>query len=556
MIEKVKISYGILDQTIGEDNKNYSVSSKTIYCDLSQTLNSNYDKDKLTYLENDYFLLDGTFKFPDNMTYDLGYESLNLSDSQGFINEYVEYQFENEHDSYGIQIYFRTLINDFTIEYYNGGTLLDTISITNNSDLRYTNKKAILGWNKVKIGIYKIANVYQRARISNIVFGINDDYDENYIMEISASKTTSINNDNSNSSEVSVSFFNEGRFDINNLRDLPVGLQSGAKLSVYFNNKLFNEYIVDSTKVDDEGYKITLEGYDKLYYANDTFYGKGKVYSEGRTLYDWAIDVANDGNLQVQVDDSLKNIISKGYIGFVPHREALRMICEASNSIMIVEEGIIKIVQYNKNVIGDISDDEILEDTFSIENDEKCLGVKLTKYNYVLGSNEVGLAEIQDIVLTGENQEIEVEYSSYPSLPLKVVYKTDSSMQIISQELYSDRAKFVIKGNKGDTSWITILGKNYTENTSIISKGFVEQNYKEIKNTLITETDNANSVLDFQFTNSTNLYTYGATLYSDKDFKLLDATKIKNYNVIVVGLMYNLNEDENSLDIVSVDNNG
>ena len=60
----------------------------------------------------------------------------------------------------------------------------------------------------------------------------------------------------------------------------------------------------------------------------------------------------------------------------------------------------------------------------------------------------------------------------------------------------------------------------------------------------------------FQFTNSTNLYTYGATLYSDKDFKLLDATKIKNYNVIVVGLMYNLNEDENSLDIVSVDNHG
>lgn len=556
MIEKIKISYGILDQTIGEDNKNYSVSSKTIYCDLSQTLNNNHDKDKLTYLENDYFLLDGTFKFLKNDTYDLGFESLNLSDNQGYLNEYIQYQFENEHDSYGIQIYFGTIINDFIIEYYNEETLLETISITDNNELTYNNHNVVLGWNKVKISVYKIANKYQRARISNIVFGINDEYDEDYIMEISASKTTSINNDNTNSSDVSVSFFNDGRFDIHNLRDLPIGLQSGAKLSVYFDNKLFNDYIVDSTKVDDEGYKITLNGYDKLYYANDTFYGKGKVYSEGRSLYDWAVDVAEDGKLEIEIDDSLKNIISKGYIGYVPHREALRLICEASNSIMIVEEGIIKIVNYNKNVIGDISDDEILEDTFNIENDEKCLGIKLTKYNYVLGSNEVGLAEIQDIVLTGENQEIEVEYSSYPSLPLKVVYKTDSTMQIISQELYSDRAKFVVKGNKGDTSWITITGKSYTENTSILNKGYVEQNYKEIKNTLITEIDNANSVLDFQFTNSTNLYTYGSTLYSDKDFKLLDATSIQNHNVILVGLMYNINEDDNSIDMVGVDNNG
>lgn len=556
MIEKIKISYGILDQTINDDNKNYLVSSKTIYCDVANTLNNNFNKNKLTYLENDYFLLDGTFNFPNSVKYDVGYESLNLSDSQGYINEYVEYQFENEHDSYGIQVYFGTIINDFIIEYYNGETLLNSFSITDNTNISYTNSNAVLGWNKVRFNIYKISNNYQRARINNIIFGINDEYDENYIMNINASKTTSINNDNSNSSEVSVSFFNDGRFNIHNLKDLPIGLQSGAKLLVYFDDVLFNEYIVDSTKVEDEGYKITLNGYDKLYYANDTFYGKGKVYSEGRSLYDWAIEVANDGKLDIEVDNSLKNIISKGYISYVPHREALRLICEASNSILLVEEGKIKIVPFNKINIDNINDDEIVEETFNVENQEKCLGIKLTKYSYVLSKEEIGLAEIQDIGLTGEEQEIEVEYSTSPALPLQVAYKTDSSMKIISQELYSDRAKFVVKGNNGDTAWITILGKSYNVSTQILNKGYIDQNFKEIKNTLITETDNANNVLDYQFTNSTNLYTYGATLYTDKKLDLLNTTKIQNYNVIITNLMYNINEDDNSIDMVGVDNNG
>lgn len=556
MIEKVKISYGILDQTIDEDNKEYLVSSKTIYCDVADTLNNNFKKEKLTYLEQNYFLLDGTFNFPNGKVYDVGYESLNLSDSQGYINEYVEFQFDNEHDSYGIQVYFGTLINDFIIEYYNGQTLLNSVSITDNTNISYTNSNAVLGWNKVRLSVYKISNNYQRARINNIVFGINDEYDENYIINISASKTTSINNDNTNSSEVNVSFFNDGRFNIHNLRDLPIGLQSGAKLLVYFDDKLFNEYIVDSTKVEDEGHKITLNGYDKLYYANDTYYGKGKIYSDGRSLYDWAIEVAEDGKIDIEVDESLKNIISKGYISYVPHREAFRLICEASNSILLVEEGKIKIVPFNKININNITDDEIVEESFNVENQEKCLGIKLTKYSYVLSKEEIGLAEIQDIGLTGEEQEIEVEYSTYPALPLQVAYKTDSSMQIISQELYSDRAKFIVKGNNGDIAWITIIGKSYNVSTQTINKGYINQNFKEIKNTLITETDNANNVLNYQFTNSTNLYTYNSTLYTDKKLDLLNATKIQNYNVILTSLMYNINEDENNIDMVGVDNNG
>lgn len=575
IIEGVKVSYGVIDQTIEDDTITGTASEDSDYSDTDNTLSSPITRDKITYLEEDYFLLDGSHVFPEaGQSYNVGWESESLSDASGNINEYIEYQFGELHDSYGVQIVFPDdcPADTFTLAYYNGSTLVGTRTVTGNTATLYSNYDGRLRWNKVRLTFLKV-NPQQRARLWQITFGVNDMYDENMLISVSASRTTDLTGDYDDSGEFSFQFFNNGRFNLNNINDLPIGLQEGLKVVIYTRKKGSNEYIPfghffsENIDVGENGSVVTVTGYDELYALGDTTYRNGIVYPEGRSLYAWAQEVAEDAGIELMIDDAFKNIISTGYITEVPHREALRLIAEAGNGILVIDKnGNIALKVHNPTEKGTVGVNDIVEGTHSIENTDKYLGVDITKYTFSAASEDQGLGYLEEVGLTSEPQEIDIVYSEYPAVvsSIQVFVDTTTSAQVISTKIYSDHCIVTLTGTTGDSTFVTITGRPYNRATTKVTRGSTAKNIKAIESNYLITGDIADDVADYQYERVVNKYTHKAEIVSETDFDLGDHIEIDTENSAVstqstgdgqyiTSVAFNISYDENETTIEALD---
>ena len=541
IIDGVRINYGIMDQTIQDDTITPSASENSAYSNANIPLESGVSYDKITYLEEDYFKLDGLHVFPiSGNTYNVGWESASLSDMSGNIAEYIEYIFSNTHDSYGVNIRFPDYCpaDTFTVAYYKDSTLIGERTVTGNTETIYSNNDVRLQWNKVRLTFTKV-NPQQRARLWQVVFGVNDTYNEDMLISVSASRTTDLTGDYDDSGEFSFQFFNDGRFNIRTTNDLPIGLQEGLKVTVYVKKRgsatyvPFGNYYSETTDVAENGQVITVSGYDELYNLGDTTYSNGIVYPEGRSLYDWAQEIADDAGIELTIDDVFKNIISTGYITEVPHREALRLIAEAGNGIIVIDaNGNISLKKHTPTEKVELTADDIVEGSYSVENSDKYLGINVTKYTFSTASAEQELGHLDEIGLTQEPQEIEIVYSEYPAVisTIQVFVDTTSSATITATKIYSDRCIITLTGAAGDTTFITVTGKPYNKATTAITRGSTVKNIKTIESNYLITGDIANDVADYQYERVVNKYNHSAEIVSSTDFDLGDHVEMNTEN--------------------------
>lgn len=541
IIDGVRINYGIMDQTIQDDTITPSASENSAYSNANIPLESGVSYDKITYLEEDYFKLDGSHVFPiSGNTYNVGWESASLSDTSGNIAEYIEYIFSNTHDSYGVNIRFPDYCpaDTFTVAYYKDSTLIGERTVTGNTETIYSNNDVRLQWNKVRLTFTKV-NPQQRARLWQVVFGVNDTYNEDMLISVSASRTTDLTGDYDDSGEFSFQFFNDGRFNIRTTNDLPIGLQEGLKVTVYVKKRgsatyvPFGHYYSETTDVAENGQVITISGYDELYNLGDTTYRNGIVYPEGRSLYDWAQEIADDAGIELTIDDAFKNIISTGYMTEVPHREALRLIAEAGNGIIVIDaNGNISLKKHTPTEKGELTADDIVEGSYSVENSDKYLGINVTKYTFSAASAEQELGHLDEIGLTQEPQEIEIVYSEYPAVisTIQVFVDTTSSATITATKIYSDRCIITLTGTAGDTTFITVTGKPYNKATTAITRGSTVKNIKTIESNYLITGDIADDVADYQYEHVVNKYNHSAEIVSSTDFDIGDHVEMNTEN--------------------------
>lgn len=575
IIDGVRINYGVIDQTIQDDTITPSASENSAYSNANIPLQSGITYDKIAYLEKDYFRLDGSHVFPvSGNTYNVGWESESLSDTSGNINEYIEYVFSNTHDSYGVQITFPTYCapDTFTLAYYNNDTLVGTRTVTGNTATTYSNYDVRLQWNKVRLTFTKVSP-QQRARLWQIVFGINDVYNEDTLISVSASRTTDLTGDYDDSGDFSFQFFNDGRFDIRTINELPIGLQEGLKVTVYIRKRgsttyvPFGNYYSENTEVAENGQVITVSGYDELYLLGDTTYRKGIVYPEGRSLYDWAAEVAEDAGITLAIDSAFSAIISTGYITEVPHREALRLIAEAGNGILVIDaNGNIALKKHTPAEKGALTADDIVEGSYSIENTDKYLGINVTKYTFSAASADQELGHLDEIGLTAEPQEIEIVYSEYPAVisTVQVFVDTTSSATITATKIYSDRCIITLTGTTGDTTFVTVTGKPYNSATTVVTRGSTAKNIKTIESNYLITGNIADDVADYQYSHVVNKYNHSAEIVSENNYDLGDHVEINTENdadntratgegQYITRVGFNLSYDEHSETIEAID---
>ena len=538
IVDGVKIDYGIIDQTIDEDTVTDGSSENSEFSDVQNTIGVSVTKTKIAYLEKDYFALDGSHVFPETgNTYDVGWESESLSDVSGNIDEYIEYIFGNLHDSYGIQITFpdNCAADTFKIAYYNGSTLVgEEKTVTGNAAQVYSNYDVRLQWNKVRLTFAKI-NPQQRARLWQVVFGVNDVFDEDTLISVSASGATDFAGDYDDCGEFSFQFYNEGRFDVRTINDLPIGLQEGLKVTVYVKPRGSDTYVVygnyysEQTVVEENGMIITVSGYDELYRLNDTTFRKGIVYPNGRSLAEWAQEVAEDAGIDIEIDDAFKSIMSSGYITEVPHREALRLIAEAGCGILLVgSDGKIRLKKHAPKDAGELNADDIVEGSYNVESGEKYLGVNVIKYSFSAAKEEQELGYLEEVGLTSEPQEIEITYSQFPAIvsTVQVFVDTTSSAQISDLKVYSDRCVFNITGTDGDSSFVTVTGTPYNNATTNVTRGSTLKNIKKVENNYLITGDIADDVADYQYNRVVGKYKHTLEMVSDKIIGVSDEVDV------------------------------
>ena len=544
LLDGVRVSYGVVDQSIYDDTVTDNSSDKSEYAAAENTINA-ADRVQLSYLEKNYFLLDGTFVFPESGTaYNVGWESEAISDDNGAINSYIEYQFANVHDSYGIQLIFPPYCaaKDFTITYYKDTALVGSVTVNGNTSQRYANYDVRLQWNRVRITFTKV-NSRQRARLWEVTFGVSDEYDENTLISISASRSTDFSGDYDDCGEFSFQFYNDGRFNIKDINDLPVGLQEGLSVIVYVRKKgstvytPFGKYFSENTAVEDNGRTITVTGYDELYGLNDSTYRNGIVYPNGRSLKAWAEEVAADAGIELTVDSAFDNDISTGYITEVPHREALRLIAEAGNGVLIVDKnGSLSLIKNGIKTDRTLTADDIVDGGYSVENTNKYLGIQITKYTYGAAKESVELGHLEEVLITNDPQELEIVYSQYPVLVDTVqVFTESASVSITDKKVYADRIVFNVSANTNITSFITVTGTPYNTATTTVTRGSTVKNVKKIENNYLITGSLAESVADYQAGRVINKYNRTAEIVTDTEYDLGNRVNIITENARSAG---------------------
>lgn len=606
IIDDVKIDFGIIDQTVVKEIEQKTVgisaSSNSKYSlpfNASNTVNVVAPHEKIAYLEKDYFLLDGSFTFPEtNKQYDVGWESENVSrETSGEINDYIEYTFQDTHVSYGIQLYFRDdcIAKDFNIAFYQDSDFLGEINAKDNNDAVYTDYSAFLYWNKVRITFTKV-NAGQRARLSEITFGVNETFTADNLVDVTASRRTDISGDYNDCGDFSFSFYNE-KLDIRNIKGLAMGLMEWLRTTIYVKYRgrdeleRFGEYYSETADVQEKGKVVSITGFDGLYKLNESEFHKGRIYPEGRSLANWAREIADDAGVEVEIDPVFETIISHGYITDVPHREAFRLTAEAGNGIIIVEpSGVIHLKQLQMHDIAELTDDVIVEDSLVIENPDKNLGVSVTAYEYImpiksyeseeeLTQDTTELSYIEEVGLTEQTQSFDIVYAQYPvwigditikstgekvTSPQIFIDTANTNAEVTNIVRYADHISFDITlmspsnpkydpSKVQNTTFITITGRPYSTVASTVIEGSNVKNVKEIKDNYLIDVGLAPKVAKYQYDVIARKYSYAAEIVTDDIVDLEDRTVIQSNHVLIEGVAFSLAYGEHSVTIEGID---
>lgn len=140
---------------------------------------------KLATLEQNQFLLDGSYNLPDTENGEVGWWSEKMSASNGVFEtpQVLEFLFTADRSSVGFMIVFDEKANefatDFTIEIFDGeGILLSEDAITDNKEHTFIAETPVSGYRKVRITFARTSKAYRRVRVCEVVFGIIQTFDE------------------------------------------------------------------------------------------------------------------------------------------------------------------------------------------------------------------------------------------------------------------------------------------------------------------------------------------------------------------------------------------
>ena len=386
----------------------YAASSTAFYNEFSELIDDNAEHARAWgTLEDFQFLLNGTIQLMPDSVVDImqqqnGFVSEEMSDAQGNINVTLTCSYTQQVSTVGRTLFFDpsydAVPSDFTIVYYRTGSEIARDEVSGNTSYTHTSKVAVSRYDQMIITFTKTTRPYRRIHLTEDIPGVYTTYADKDVVSLNITQSVDIFSEELTVGEIDLTIQNiTKQLDILNAEGLERYLQRRQPIEIRL-NLVFPDDSVESILVaywELSTWKSNKGALDATFTIRDPIdkltsgeYIKGVLPRSFVSFYDLAKSVLDDAGVkEYTIDSELHNVYTKACLPIAEHKELLRMIAQATQSVVIPEaDGSIHVkyispLIYGYNALTDGAFNK--SDTWTLSNASLS-----TDYLYV-GSNSV-----------------------------------------------------------------------------------------------------------------------------------------------------------------------
>lgn len=523
----LKVKFNIVDP---ETNPDLSSNSEEIFSDLDNIKETTIPQSKnYATLEKNFWLLNDSQPIYGSEEFEQTYVSSYMSDKNCLFSDKACITLTSSVylTTLGLTMVFDSIDKNYAkklkVKAYRDSTMImdKDYTLSSYSDrLIFADNEELVRWNKIEIYFIESSLPYRRIRVNQLLFGIMETYtDENLISAESKEKTTMIN------SELPTHTF---KFTIDNMNKLfnpdnpqgwyryilqqqPISYEWGYQLDDGTIEWILGGKMLLTGSVEVGENQVSFSTTSLINYLTKV-YKKGVYNSSGRSLYDLAVDVLEDSNIdssQYNLWSGLKSIKTDAPLPKLEARQLLQIIATTGNCILFTNrENVINIQPFNYVLNPDGMSYDFITSNPVVKVQSELHNTIIYINHYSKEDNVGELFKNESLEITG-TKTIEIEYDLATDISATITGGT-----IVNANYYGRYAILKITNTGEDTISLKVSGKKINNSQTIDSKQFNDDGENiEYKNDLITqmvESSKETKLKDFigNWYNNRNIYSF------------------------------------------------
>lgn len=523
----LKVKFNIVDP---ETNPDLSSNSEEIFSDLDNIKETTIPQSKnYATLEKNFWLLNDSQPIYGSEELEQTYVSSYMSDKNCLFSDKACITLTSSVylTTLGLTMVFDSIDKNYAkklkVKAYRDSTMVmdKDYTLSSYSDrLIFADNEELVRWNKIEIYFIESSLPYRRIRVNQLLFGIMETYtDENLISAESKEKTTMIN------SELPTHTF---KFTIDNMNKLfnpdnpqgwyryilqqqPISYEWGYQLDDGTIEWILGGKMLLTGSVEVGENQVSFSTTSLINYLTKV-YKKGVYNSSGRSLYDLAVDVLEDSNIdssQYNLWSGLKSIKTDAPLPKLEARQLLQIIATTGNCILFTNrENVINIQPFNYVLNPDGMSYDFITSNPVVKVQSELHNTIIYINHYSKEDNVSELFKNESLEITG-TKTIEIEYDLATDISATITGGT-----IVNANYYGRYAILKITNTGEDTIFLKVSGKKINNSQTIDSKQFNDDGENiEYKNDLITqmvESSKETKLKDFigNWYNNRNIYSF------------------------------------------------
>lgn len=497
----LKVKFKIVDP---ETNPDLSSNSEEVFSDLDNIKETIIPQTKnYATLEKNFWLLNDSQPIYGSEELEQTYISSYMSDKNCLFTDKACITLTSSVylTTLGLTMVFDDIDKNYAkklnVKAYRDNALIMNKDYTLNSyreRLIFADNDELVRWNKIEIYFVESSLPYRRIRVNQLLFGIMETYtDENIINAESKEKTTMIN------SELPTHTF---KFTIDNMNKLfnpdnpegwyryilqqqPISYEWGYQLDDGTIEWILGGNMLLTGSVDVGENQVTFSTTSFINYLTKP-YKKGVYNANGRSLYDLAVDVLEDSNIdssQYNLWEGLKLLKTDAPLPKLEARQLLQIIATTGNCILFTNRENIINIQPFSYILSPYGM------SYDFITSNPVVKVQSELHNAIIYINHYSIDEAVSELFKNESLEIagttkiEIEYDLATDVSTTITGGT-----IVSSNYYGRYAVLEITNNSDDPVSLKVMGKKINVSQTIDSKNYNDDGENiEYKNDLITQ---------------------------------------------------------------------
>lgn len=468
---------------------------------LPQVTNRNFDALNFASFEPGGWPLDGSVVIPpkpDEMPEaEIGLVMQDLSDEYGYYDtpQVVMLATQGTYNLLAVTLDFGfSPAADFAIDLYNGEALQYHHEAVDNTGRRYIMRQAVDSVNKIVITIVRSALPFRKVRLVECLFGVSLQYDKSTGYGLGITEVIDPLNERVPASDMRLTVDNFAQdFNLFDPTSLYEYFQDRQELIARIGAQMadgavgyvpMGTYYLQRPQLKGNLTMLELQAVNLLGVLAETTYSKG-IYKTA-SLAEFTEDVADDAGLSVRYPDSWENASMTAYIPSVTHAEALRMLAQATGTLLRVNrDDVIEFLEIGQDIIDTLTPNDYRADEGFAPSDDDIINtvqVEVTALSVSSTAEELAKAE-------GEGTH-HIKYD-----PSTSQSATINGGTITGAQYYADNAVITITGGT-----VTVTGKKVIAGKSTVIKTIAQPGERqlvyEVKGQPFIQPANAESVAD------------------------------------------------------------